>query len=588
MAMRANQEASAARRDRESEGTDLSRAAQGWVNQLARTLKTCRLYDANNPTVVRFREDLSSSLRELTETHGPLLLRFTADAVLCGEISVYEARSREDNLAAPFYRDGIRSLNFSPGIEAAEVETLVDQVLRVTSRNASDEDLVTLMWDAQLVHVDMRYVSTEAEVDNVANLDEAAVAAPTAHPAPWPRAEPAPEPAGTPAVVSTEAGTDSGEVRSDDWTAGHATSDLDASLRSIEADSERELERFRAEYQAELALSDVHTSIELAADCLDSGATALDRAELASFIPRLLREALGLGEWAQASRARELLRSCESERWTVEAFSEELAAPGSATLPAMVRVLDQQGAAGVQEFLTAALEFGPSAVEWEMMVLAESRQQRVRRPLTKVLAQLCKETPERLAPWMSDERWYVVRNVVHILGQIGGPNIVGLLSSAAKHSEPRVRQEVVTSLAQVGMPGSRPLLLEMLEGADTRMFCAVLRQLSSGRDPEIARQLLGFLQMNSFAERPLDECRAIYLALASVGGDEVLPGLEVELHRTKWFSQSYEPHRQSVARCISRIGTPAARAILEQAARSKNAAVRKAVQDGQSGGPGHE
>ena len=44
-----------------------ARAAGVWVNHLARTLKTCRLYDANNPTVIRFREELAQALTRVLE-----------------------------------------------------------------------------------------------------------------------------------------------------------------------------------------------------------------------------------------------------------------------------------------------------------------------------------------------------------------------------------------------------------------------------------------------------------------------------------------------------------------------------------------
>ena len=98
------------------------RAAEVWVNHLARTLKTCRLYDANNPTVIRFREELAQALTRTLEEHGPLTLQFTSDDVLCDEDSLYPARSRDDNLALAFYRDGVRALTFSPGIEPRELE----------------------------------------------------------------------------------------------------------------------------------------------------------------------------------------------------------------------------------------------------------------------------------------------------------------------------------------------------------------------------------------------------------------------------------------------------------------------------------
>ena len=119
-------------------------AAGVWVSHLARTLKTCRLYDANNPTVIRFREELAQALVRTLEQHGALTLHFASDDVLCDGVSLYPARSRDDNLALPFYRDGIHALTFSPGIEPAEVETFLDAVLQVTGQNAGENDLVTL------------------------------------------------------------------------------------------------------------------------------------------------------------------------------------------------------------------------------------------------------------------------------------------------------------------------------------------------------------------------------------------------------------------------------------------------------------
>ncbi len=589
MSTSAERDSGEARKEPGSEETALSRAGSAWVNQLARTLKTCRLYDASNPTVVKFREDLASSLRSVVDAHGSLCLRFTSSEVMCGQDTLYAARSREDNLAAPFFRDGIRSLTFAPGIESAEVETLLDHVLRVTSRSASEEDLVTLLWDSQLTHVDMSYVSTEAEVDS--GDETPAGAAASAAPAPWPKAPAAapqaPAP-GTSVVATTAEGATENEVRSDDWTAGVETGVIDSALREIESASQREIERFGREYTEELAVPNVTASIDLIAASLESGTTALDRAELARFVPRLLRETLALGRWTDGQRALDLLRHCESDSWDPAAFAAELAEPGSVTTAAAIRLLDQQGAAEVQQFLALGRDYGPDAVDWLMPVLAASRQQRVRRPLTKVIAELCRENPERIAPWLSDERWYVVRNIVHIYGWIGGAGIVSLLKAASKHEDLRVRQEVVAALSQAGAPASRPLLLDMLEGADTRIFCAALHQLSGERNREIARLLLGYMLAPAFAERPPEERRAIYLALAAVGDDDVVTELESELHRTKWFSQAHEQHRQSVARCIARIGTPRAREALERAMQSKSAPVRKAVRDVLAGGGPHE
>jgi len=173
----------------------------------------------------------------------------------------------------------------------------------------------------------------------------------------------------------------------------------------------------------------------------------------------------------------------------------------------------------------------------------------------------------------------VIKNVVQILGTIGGNAIVGMLQPVAQHPEPRIRQEVVSALRQVEPRLARPLLIGMLEGADARMFCTVVHQLSLVRDPGIARKMLEYMKDPGFDGRVADEKRAIYSAISTAGGDDVVPELEGELHKGNWFARTQDAHRQAIARCIARIGTPLAKQTLERGAQSRRTPVRKACED---------
>ncbi len=553
------------------------RAAEVWVNHLARTLKTCRLYDANNPTVIRFREELAQALAHTLEEHGPLTLEFTSDDVLCDGVSLYPARSRDDNLALAFYRDGVHTLTFSPGIEPAEVEGFLDAVLLVTGQNAGENDLVTLLWEAHLPNLDMDYVPAEGDVgigDAVEGEDVV----------PWPQPGAADEEAAAAlAVDGEEVAADVGEDRSDDWALGDLTTEVEAGFAELESLAGGEMERFRAEYEAEHAVSTTTATIAIASAFLHAGAEAADRAELARFLPRVLRQAVVAGAWTEARHCLALLRRCgRHSEWSVESFTQELFQPVS--VGAVAEKLDQQEVSVLDEFVALARDLGDPAVDWLNLALAESQQRRTRRALAEAIASLCRDDPERLAPWLADPRWYVVRNIVHILGWIGGERTIGLLETAMRHSEPRVRQEVVAALGQAGLEKARPLLLGMLDGADARLFCSVLHQLAVERDPRTATVLMRHLLDPDFEQRPLEVRRAIYSALAATGGDEVLADLELELHKGNWFSRYQEAHRQAVARCIARIGTPLARTVLERGGRSKRAPVRKACLDALGGG----
>ena len=131
---------------------------------------------------------------------------------------------------------------------------------------------------------------------------------------------------------------------------------------------------------------------------------------------------------------------------------------------------------------------------------------------------------------------------------------------------------------------ARPLLLKLLDQADTRMFCAVLHQLSGDRHGPTARMLLAFMLDPAFDQRAPEERRAIYAALSATAGDEVLPELEAELLKGNWFSRTQESHRQAVARVIARIGTAAARTILERGLTSRRSPVRTACEQALGGG----
>jgi len=199
-----------------------------------------------------------------------------------------------------------------------------------------------------------------------------------------------------------------------------------------------------------------------------------------------------------------------------------------------------------------------------------------RQLVAEAIAVRVQDDPTRLAPWVNDQRWYVVRNVVHILGWVGGASVVPMLANAVRFPDPRVVSEVVTALKEVELRLARPVLIKALEHADSKLFCQVLEQLSAARDPAVARYVTAYLSQEKFLQRPVEERRAIYAAIASTSSDEVVPELEQALNGGNWFDRDQEVHRHAVARCLVRIGTPRAFAVLEAGAQSRRAPVRQA------------
>lgn len=550
-----------------------AKAAGTWINHFARTLKTCRLYDAGNPTVVRFRHEIAASLTQLLDEHGAIDLSFTAEDVLCEGVSLYPAKSRDDNIAFPFFRDGIRKITFSPGLEPRELDSLIESLLLVTGQNLESNDLVTLLWEAHLPHIEIDFVPGEPDIGTATDGEEGV---------PWPTAAAlaeAEEEARTTETPHVDVAPDSATQlpRSDDWSTGELTAEIEAGFEELEALAPGEIHRFQQEYLREHQASMVATATEVVRAYLSAEGGAQDCADVLRFLPRILRQAFVQGSWREAAEVVALLEWGQSSEWSRQTFAQELLQPISVS--SVGEKLEQQEPEVVADFIMFVRLLGEPAIDLLNLVLAETQNPRHQKLLTDAIVELCQGNPERLAPWLSDPRWFVVRNVVQILGTIGGETIVGLLRPLADHPESRIRLEVVSALRNVKGSQARGLLIGMIEGADTRMFCSVLHLLSHERDATIAQHLLAMVLDAEFEKRPLEEKRAIYSALGGAGGDEVVPELEAELHKGNWFSRTQEAHRQAVARCLARIGTPLAIQALQQGASSKRAPVRKACED---------
>ena len=563
-----------------------------WLGQFSRTLKTCRLYEAANPNTVRFREELAGNLVAMLDRHGSFRLEFTAQQVLCEEHVVMGATSREDNFAMPFFRDGLFALSFAPGIEPSEVQRLVDILLRVTSRvSTGGEDLVTLLWDADLPHLGVSYVSAETDTD----LGDAGVAndapAPRGRLMPWPASVPdgaggssAPEVAGAKGADGAAAGAgapvraiDFGPApRSEDWRACEPAADVELAFAALDETSAVDVDAFVTRMHAERAEPLAIAAMALVRDAQGADPTNEDRDDLVEILERVLREAISAARWSDARAAVACLGECTAGYWDGSLLLSELAQPDSAVTTALAKQLDELPLAETNEFAAFATSLGASSIEWLMAIVAQAQQQRTRRVLLRTLVEMCEGNPERLAPWLSDPRWYVVRNAVHVIGASGGEVPAGLFTMLLTHPEVRVRQEVVAALANCAPDDAQPLLLQLVRDPEASVRGSALFRLGARRNEEVSRALRALVADPAFRKRPEDEFRPVFSALGGCSTDEALPALEALLYESGGPRGASSAYVHSIARAIARIGTLSARTVLECGARSRHAAARDA------------
>ncbi len=584
-----------------------------WVRRFVRGLKTCRLYDSENPAVIHAREHVSESLLELLpHCGGELILTFRSESIFHKRTSVYEIADGEENPILAFFRDGVRLIKFLSGVTAHEIDILFDQILIAAERGGS-ADLAILIWDHDLPHIRVECVpvATEGGIDELnARGGGPGLPEPLTF---WPRrdanggayasgeATGGGDPsfgsldaavAGASAARAPEAGAPAIEVaggRSDDWLSLEGASDVEVELGRLEAIAERERARFLDDRDEEQKQSLARSALETAALCVEiAGDTGKGADGFAQFVPRVLIESVRCADWTCAGECLRFLRTLDPDRTAEHSLLVELSADRGYVTTQCVELLDAQPAAHVEKFFAFAHEVGEGAVEWLMRILAQSEKKEVRRPLTRVIADICRSNPGLLRQWLVNPEWFVVRNVIHICGWIGAEDVTELLQLAMEHPEPRVRQEVIAALGHLDPGAARPLLLRMLSREEGHMLGAVLHQLLPNRDPAVSRILLRKVTAPSFAERPREEREELFSALAQTGSKGILPLLRNDLMKGGWDAWRPNARRKAIADCLAGIGTEPALEILRAGARTWRPGIRFVCRHAIARGPHHE
>jgi hypothetical protein len=555
-------------------------AVTRWLRFTARSLRVMRLYRETNEVTDNASDIIAARLEELLED-GPLELHIGArEIMLDGEpvVRVQKRKAGQDYLPSPeeelpffIYQDGIRVLRILKSVPRKEVDTLIEALRRRGRGPDPENDLVTMLWQANLMKIQIESVPLEQTIylsSRRAGGDEGGGA--RGHAFAW-------SPSGEEIHADLgQAGGPQGLHRDtfDDWELPEESTDVMDAYMMLLPEMETAREQFRLDWVQEWIADWQVDAPEVLREIIAHGDSLPTRRALTHFIVTWVVSAFQRREWAEAQRAIELMREFDPGRELSDAPLEggldEIEA-----LP-LAEMLDTAGADDQARFLALVVTIGKPALRLTFGVLAEAKRGRLRAATCTALAYLCDDDPDLLEPWLTDMRWFIVRNVVFILGQIGTPRTVPLLRIAAHHQDIRVRRAVVHSLGAVSLAERMPILLSMVDTTDPQLLAAVLILMTREPRREVAQELLRRISAPDFDSRNEDAQRSLLQALGEVADDELVPRFAELLNGGGWFAR-VTVRRVGVARILQRIGSEDAMAVLDDGLRSHSEAVRAAV-----------
>ncbi len=197
-------------------------------------------------------------------------------------------------------------------------------------------------------------------------------------------------------------------------------------------------------------------------------------------------------------------------RESVEALVASLAGIPQESLDVVPALVERMGAGAVPQLLD---------------VLARTENRRTRHLLLDLLAKVGPSVARDATTLLADSRWYVVRNMLLLLRQVGDARSVPAVRRCVDHPDLRVRLEAIHTLFVFDREVPRELLRRALHDPDPRQAEAAMELAGKFGIAEAVEPIVAYLR----AWDPLGKRRAARLkairALAAIGDPAALPGL---------------------------------------------------------------
>ncbi len=563
---------------RSLEGEELDEAvlqARDVMNIFVKTIKAFRLYPPGNPSLDEFRSQFFHKLQLFLRKYHSFAFQIGEYDISFGGKVLYDNRDLKASLAFRLYKDGLRELHFVEGVEEGEIGGLIDIITRIENMNQLEDDLLTLIWEADFVHIG--YLATDEFLDEMPalipeNVDEFRknlILKPVAHNVDY----------------DLEDGGEEEEVDLYEILSRKEneppTVNANRSLYFLTPD---ESERLRREVEAETAPGAVFSIIDILFEILALEKEPEPYQDTVNVLNKLLDALLTLGEFQKAAdlltRLNIILNTYQLADWQAFIIRQFIEGAGEPQRIARIgRILEKGKEAPLEEVSSYLLHLRPNSIQPLMDVLGEINHSKARRVLCDVICELGKNSVEVITPFVNDSRWYLVRNVIYILARIGKEQALPYILKGFNHREPRVRREAIQALGLIGSSKAAGTLLRALHDEDSQIRSLAALNLAKVGKKDSLPHLLGVVQSKEFYKRDKVEIKAFFDAIGMIGFDEATQPLQKLLEQRSWFGSGKKAEiRQGAANALAIIGTPEAKSILQSGTNSREQSVRQACQ----------
>lgn len=549
-------------------------AVEDALRALSKAFRSAQLYLPNNPAREQTLELARQAFTKVWAREPTLELQVQESAFLWEGRSVFQDAGRAtDSLPWLLYRDGLRAITFLPGCEDQDLDTLIVLLQRARTATTDDDDIVTMLWVADLGHVSYRYVDVGSGVEPMlmSSGDRPGVAtfAPGQAPLAVPPAETQPP----------------GEGPRTAWCEWRIS--IPPCISSINA-------------KPRICRTNCAGSIQKTSAASSSPASSTFWRPVPSRRPSRMCYAFStnwcssssplaiMNWWPTSSRKRQpqpvdraratpLCRRCR--RYLVD-WSEP------AAVSQLLHALDESARTPVASLLESLFaELRPEALEPLLGWLGSANASPARASIERASLRLAGAHTAELTRLLEHQRDAVVRGALRLVGQLGTAAAVPGLARLLRMAETPLRADAVGVLADIGSPSALQALERAIDDLDRDVRVATYRAIGSRKHAGALPRLLDAIRRKDTRGADLGEKMALFEAFGALCGNSGVNELDGLLNaRGLLGARENAEVRACAARALGLIGTPLAMKALQRAADTKDVVVRNAVARAMRGG----
>ncbi|MBP1697892.1 MAG: HEAT-like repeat-containing protein [Deltaproteobacteria bacterium] len=529
------------------------KSTKSLIQTFLQTLKAFRLYEANHPILSKFLERLRKDFDQYFGEFDSFSLQVGEHRLFYRGNVVYENKDVKESLAFVFFKDGIREIQFSKGLEFKEMIDFLNVVRKGDLLNRMEDDLVTLLWEKDFTHITFTAVDEflEGGATLVPATEEDLIK-------------------GSEYKGSLE---DELQEKADEGKAESPSLPVEGLDRAINpapgqslvqacalTPEERETidREARQEEQSDYIFTLINNLIEI---LLHLGEDVDAYENMISYFDRVIEYLLEQKEVGKAvallSSLNETMDSImmkDRQIFAIQRILQNSSSPRSVGLLGKAMKGNGDGHSESDSILEYLRLLTKQAVEPLCLLLGEVESGKWRKTICERLTALCREEIQPLSKFLSDDNPMLVCHILYILGTIGDPTTVNYLGDLVTHQDLKVREETLQILNKFGENGKdlmQQFLMDPISGI--RSKAALL--LGKNAKGEAVKPLTNIILSEDFYKRDYKEKASFFRALGETGSKEVIPILEgISKKRHLFQREKWNEMRQCAVNTLKMLG----------------------------------